>query len=387
MSDFETSSTKPLTYAQLKDLVDDLRRDVGTLKSVLAETQDRIRNLITSLPMGLVVVTEDGLIEALNDRACAIFACRSEEMVGKALNTIFVEKISPGELLEELSDSSLSSNSHKPCKLLARRKGEETFVAEVLVNRFDMFAEKRLFINVQDVSERHALEQLRQDLVNMVSHDLRAPLTTVKLILDGIEAGTLSVESERGLRALRGAQTSADYMSNMVTNLLDADRAESGSIILDLRETSVGEIVRTAVGLAESSKTQSSVELVPEYTNDVIVADRDRLVQVLLNLLNNALKFSPDKSIVRIEAGMVGLECKFTVDDQGPGIAPEDTSLIFERYRQLGNIEDMRRSGFGLGLAICKALIELHGGKIWVDRKPAGGSRFSFSIPLLNEDS
>ena len=119
-----------------------------------------------------------------------------------------------------------------------------------------------------------------------------------------------------------------------------------------------------------------------DYTNDSLKADEDRVVQVLINLISNAIKYSPDNSVVTVKAGMEGLETKFQVIDQGPGIPKEMLNAVFERYRQLDQSKDTKRKGFGLGLAICKALVEKHGGKIWVESELGKGSNFCFTIPL-----
>lgn len=139
--------------------------------------------------------------------------------------------------------------------------------------------------------------------------------------------------------------------------------------------------MKKALTTVEGSKSNQTVKIEVDYTNDAIKADEDRVVQVLINLISNAIKYSPDNSTVRVIAGMEGLNVKFQIKDEGPGIPKEMHSAVFERYRQLEQSSETKKKGFGLGLAICKALIEKHQGKIWVESDPGKGSSFCFEIP------
>jgi signal transduction histidine kinase len=147
-------------------------------------------------------------------------------------------------------------------------------------------------------------------------------------------------------------------------------------------ETTVGAIINKAVITADGAKDRPTVSIETDITNDVITADEDRIVQVLINLISNAIKYSPDNSVVRVVGGIEGLSAKFQVIDCGPGVPKEMQHIVFERYRQLEQHKSIKRKGFGLGLAICKSLVEKHGGKIWVESEPGKGSKFCFTIPL-----
>ncbi|MBZ0186225.1 MAG: ATP-binding protein, partial [Candidatus Obscuribacterales bacterium] len=150
-------------------------------------------------------------------------------------------------------------------------------------------------------------------------------------------------------------------------------------------ETTVGTIVKKAVTTADQAKDKPTVRIEQEVTNDVLVADEDRIVQVLINLISNAIKYSPEHSTVTVVAGIVGVFAKFQVVDEGPGVPEDKQHLIFDRYRQLDQSQDTKRQGFGLGLSICKALVEKHKGKIWVESEPGKGSKFCFTIPLSQD--
>jgi signal transduction histidine kinase len=244
-----------------------------------------------------------------------------------------------------------------------------------------MHGEERYFVNVQDVTERHRLEQLRRDLVAMVSHDIRQPLTAIRLVLDMVLRGSYGEMNARGEKNVNTAVTSIDYLISLVKNLLDSEKVDSGTIEIIPAETTVGAIINKALITANGAKQKASVSIESDFTNDVIVADEDRVAQVLINLISNAVKYSPENSTVKVLAGIEGLNAKFRVVDSGPGVPKESQYLIFERYQQLEQHKSIKTQGFGLGLAICKAFVEKHGGKIWVESEEGKGSCFCFTIP------
>ncbi|HMO19877.1 MAG TPA: HAMP domain-containing sensor histidine kinase, partial [Candidatus Melainabacteria bacterium] len=275
---------------------------------------------------------------------------------------------------------SITSNPESE-KWMGRKKSGEIFATEVFVSEVYMEGEDMLFISVLDITERHRLEQLRQDLIAMVSHDLRAPLTAIRVVLDMVGQGIYGELKGRGAIQIENAQQSTEYLISLVRDLLDSHKLESGTLEIEKADTSVGKIMKKTLTTVEGSKSNQTVKIEVDYTNDALKADEDRIVQVLINLISNAIKYSPDNSTVWVTAGMEGLNIKFQIKDEGPGIPKEMHSAVFERYRQLEQSSETKKKGFGLGLAICKALIEKHQGKIWVESEPGKGSSFCFQIP------
>lgn len=337
-----------------------------------ADMMRLIRSFVTNFPFGLIVVNKNQTIHAVNKPAEEHFNYSSEELSQKSIDVIFPEL----KVLEP---------TEKPLRVMGRRNNGETFVAEVFVNVLGIGQDERLFVSVQDITERHRLEQLRRDLMGMVSHDLRAPLTTIRVTLDMVRDGIYGTLNERGFLAMDRAISSTQYLNSLVANLLDADKAESGSIKLTVEQTTIGAIVNQAIAALEKSGDDSnSVAIEADFTNDSFEADRDRIVQILINLISNAMKYSPPNSKVLVKAGIEGLSVKFQVIDKGPGIPKEMQPLIFERYRQLEQPSATKKKGFGLGLAICKALVELHKGRIWVESEDNKGSKFIFTVPITH---
>jgi PAS domain S-box-containing protein len=352
---------------ELRKLQDVRSSELRQAKQAHKDLYERIRTLIENFPLGLVVVDVRQRIEAANLKALEYFQFSLDELVGMPISTLFPQA---GAL----------EPKPQPYKLMGRRKSGETFAVEVAVNVLGFAGKERLFINVQDITTRFQLEQLRLELIGMVSHDLRTPLTAIRVTLEMVQAGVFGGISERGTRSVSRAVQSVEYLCSLVVNLLDAEKIESGDIKLTYKKTSVEAVVAKA--LASIPRDQLSVSIETVVKDDTMVVDPDRLVQVLINLISNAIKYSPPGGTITVVAGRDGQSIRFQVSDQGPGIPEAMQSIVFERYRQLDQPSGIKRQGFGLGLAICRALVEKHKGRIWVDSEIGKGSSFSFLIPI-----
>lgn len=367
-----TNSEKPAypqTNEELLALVKRHESVISTLKNTLTLQQSKTREILTSIPLGLLVVNDQQRIEALNKLVEEFFGYQSEELVSQKISVLLPDLIR------------LEVNP-KPVQVLGRRKNGETFPAEIFVNECDS---QLNFVHVQDITERARLERLRQDFVAMVSHDLRTPLTSLRGFLTMVDEGAYGEISAQGHRAVERAQSSADFLISLVVDLLDAEKIENGDFEPEYQETTSGTVVDRAMYAIQGAAKAADVTVEKEVTNDVFWADEDRIVQVIVNLAGNALKFSPAGSVVTISAGLEGAGVVFRVRDRGPGIPKALQSAIFERYRQLNQPKETKKRGFGLGLAICKALVEKHNGRLWVQSEEGKGSTFCFSIPLRDD--
>ena len=228
------------------------------------------------------------------------------------------------------------------------------------------------------------LEGIRDDLTQMIIHDLRSPLNTIFLgITELEEIGELSdVQREMVGIALGGGQT----MLAIINDLLDISKMESGSLELERQETAAGDLIGAAVNqctnLANAQKLTLAVDLEPDLP--CWLADEDKLLRTLVNLLSNAFKFTPSGGTVTVAARLdhEGPSLRFSVSDTGEGIPAESFGRIFEKFGQVESRQGGRKMSTGLGLAFCKLTVEAHGGRIWVESVPGQGSTFSFTIPL-----
>ena len=238
------------------------------------------------------------------------------------------------------------------------------------------------------MSRKQQLE-FKNQFLSHVSHELRTPLTCihqyVTILLDGL-AGEVPPEQRDHLGTIL---KSVNQLNAMVRDLLQAARAESGKIVLELRCVSIGELIRLAVQMMQATAAQKGVglEVGVQAGMPFVYGDPDRILEILINLIDNAIKFTPADGAVTVSATRVPADLDFayvSVTDTGSGIAPEARSLIFERLYQDPNAIDNNRKGLGLGLYIAKELVTLHGGKIWAASDGASGSTFSFTMPIYS---
>jgi signal transduction histidine kinase len=239
--------------------------------------------------------------------------------------------------------------------------------------------------------EMSRLQQLefKNQFLSHVSHELRTPLTCihqfVTILLDGL-AGKINPEQRQHLGTVLN---SVHQLRAMIRDLLEATRAESGKILIEPRCVNVGDLIRQAVSMmaATAREKQVVLEAGPDTAIPLAYADPDRVLQVLINLIENGIKFTPAKGSVLVKACTLEADPNMvylSVTDTGRGISPESRVLIFERLYQDPQSVDNNRAGLGLGLFISKELVELHGGRLWVVSEVGSGSTFSFTLPLYS---
>ncbi len=247
--------------------------------------------------------------------------------------------------------------------------------------------EMRLFAQLQDNYERlQTLEKMRDDLTHMIIHDLRTPLSSliVGLQLMPQLAPLSETQTECYDIAMRGSQT----LLNLINDLLDINRMESGTFVLDVAPLSVAVLVEEATEQIASSTRERQLTLERQVEPDLplLTGDEDKLRRVLVNLLGNALKFTPSDGTIRVSARRFEFHNRtsvlFSVSDTGEGIPPEAFARIFDKFGQVESRRSGRTMSTGLGLTFCKLAVEAHGGRIWVESTLGQGSTFFFSVPL-----
>lgn len=226
------------------------------------------------------------------------------------------------------------------------------------------------------------LERLENEFIYLVSHELRTPLTSIKGSLGLILGGACGELSESLRDLLTIAYTNSDRLIKLINDILELAKIEAGHIRMRVEPVNLTPVIEHSVAEISSFAQQRGVLLVTSLTDGLpqVHADPDQIQRVLMNLLSNALKFSPPDSRVVISTERQDGWVTVSVKDNGVGIAPEDHERIFDKFQQLYAVANRKAGGTGLGLSICKAIIEQHGGKIGVESTPGRGSRFFFSL-------
>ena len=252
-----------------------------------------------------------------------------------------------------------------------------------------------MVVAFQDVSERRRLEKMKDEFISTVSHELRTPLTSLRASLGLIASGALDKRPEKQQQMVEMAIGNCDRLSRLVNDILDFDSVKKGRLPICREAMEAIDLLRRAADVAHSAAAQAHMSIKIEAPSAPVFADEERALQVLNELVANAIKFSPPNTTIRLsvqrlpvadqETNPAGFgEVCFTVEDEGRGIAAEKLERIFERFQQ-GDASDSRAlGGTGLGLALCRSIVEQHGGRIWAESEPGKGSRFLFTLPAAS---
>jgi signal transduction histidine kinase len=258
-------------------------------------------------------------------------------------------------------------------------KGEKSL--DTLPGRDELAELDRAFREMSD--ERNRLEDIRQAMRAMVNHDLRSPLTAINIRLDLMIRKYGETLDPAILVMIKQMYTESQRLVRLASTLLDVEKLEDGLLELRLKQMTTVELIQQSVDSVETLAARKSITLVENADEDAILhCDEDRSIQVLVNLLSNAIKFSPDGSSVEIKSerqdnGFI----KVSVLDQGSGVPPEKGANLFSKFQQFDQPDDVKKEGSGLGLYICKMLVETQGGKLGYTPREGGGSCFWFQLP------
>jgi PAS domain S-box-containing protein len=349
--------------------------------------RQRLQVLLENLPEGVMVCDAEGTVTILNPVARQLFSWE----VGHH----FTDR--PARI--QYPDGSSYAQDELPLMRTLRDqvriRGQHLVVADAETGRVrDIFAstaplhdaEGRLTGAVgvyQDITALKEVERLKDEFFSMATHELRTPLTSITMS-SGLLAELLAGRGGRVAELARLVAENAQRMRTLVDDLLDLSRLEHGRLVLHRREFDLGTVVAHVVDQVEplaERKTQTLTVQVPAARR-LVLADSSRIEQVLLNLLGNAVKYTPEGGAVRVSVSRRDGHAQVTVQDSGPGVAPDERDHIFERFYRTQQHEVDRSTGTGLGLPIARMLVELHGGRLWYEDAPGGGSCFCFTLPI-----
>jgi PAS domain S-box-containing protein len=244
----------------------------------------------------------------------------------------------------------------------------------------------RLIGAMMDISERRGIERMKDEFIATVSHELRTPLTSIRGALGLLSSGRLGTLPEKGQRLLDIASSNTDRLVRLINDILDIERIESGEVTLTKSECDAGVLARTAADVVRTLADRENIQILVDAPQVPLVADSDRMIQLLTNLLGNAVKFSPSGSAIRLAVRSDGSSVVFSVADEGRGIPADKLESIFERFQQVDASDSRDKGGSGLGLTICRSIVRQHGGEIGVESQPGNGSTFTVTMPAGKPD-
>jgi PAS domain S-box-containing protein len=360
------------------------QRELSSVQASLRESERRYRAIFDNAAVGITYTDLDGptILDA-NSTFAKMVGHTPEELRGgdysavaqddyKGADRALAEAIRSGRvdhLQQELGYLS-ADGSPRQAMLSVSTMHDEPGSPSHVVGIFE------------DVTRRRNAERAKEEFVSIVGHELRTPLTSIRGSLGLLQGGLLGELPPDAANMVALAVANTDRLVRLVNDILDVERMDSGHLSLERAPLDARALTGQSVQAIRGTAEEAGVELNTEVEQLTVNADADRIVQTLVNLLGNAIKFSPRGSVVTVAAAPVGGCARFSVIDQGRGIPPDRLDSIFERFNQVDASDAREKGGSGLGLAIARGIVERHGGHLWAESTPGEGSTFSFTLSL-----
>jgi two-component system phosphate regulon sensor histidine kinase PhoR len=368
----------PASRDEIGDLTRTFNEMAGKLQSDFTELEaehSRMAAVLGMMSDGVIIVDPQNRIQLVNPAALSMFQAALQDVKGRSYIEI-VRHHQIDELLHHCREMNEPQTTaiEIPTRRLYLQATATPLGAALPGNTLLLF---------QNLTRLRWLETVRQDFISNISHELRTPLASLKALTETLQETALD-DPPAAQRFLARMETEVDALSQMVEELLELTRIESGRVPLKMSSTPPERLIHKAVERLSVQAERAELTLTIDCLDNLphVLADATRLEQVIVNLLHNAIKFTPAGGRIRLSARAEGEMVVFSMEDNGVGIAAEDLPRIFERFYKV----DRARSsgGTGLGLAIARHLVEAHGGKIWANSLEGQGSTFYFSIPIID---
>jgi len=362
----------PTGQAPVDPRLAELEGSVAAAEERAAAADQDAAILVDLVGVGAVRVAPDLTVTAANETAHRLVGRRPGTMAGRSVLESFTD-----HHVEEIARTALDTGF---------AAGELTLRVEhgpTLLVRARRMSAGGAWLVLEDVSELRRLQRIRTEFIDNLSHELRTPLTTISLLAETLAADADSLPPKAAERVAK-IEVETGHLVQMVDELLDLSRIESGIAPEAVDDVDLARLARATADrlrlFAERHGVTLEVEAPPAVP--VVRGDRERIGQALLNLLHNAVKFSPPGSVVAIRVTSLGSEVLVAVEDHGQGIPASALPRIFERFYKVDRARTRGAGGTGLGLSIARHVVEAHGGRIWAESVEGVGSTFSFAIPV-----
>ncbi len=348
----------------------------------LAEREARMRAIVDTAPDGIVTFSDAGEIESANDAMQQMFGYSAGELIGGQIAAI-MENLT----LETPDKQTKSQFGEKHVvgigeEIQGRRKDGSTFPVEAALSVLNL-GDRRIYTGiVRDITARKEAEKRVSEFYSTVSHELRTPLTSIRTALGLMTSGAVGELTQKGGHLVRIAGGECDRLIRLINDILDFRKIEAGKLMLKPQLTNPQSLVDTTFQAIRGLADDAGVTLTKSIEfNEALYCDPDRIVQVLTNLISNAIKFSDKGKEVKIRVTETEKgRARFAIIDQGPGIRDDQMNKLFAKFQQLDSSDTRKKGGTGLGLAISKAIIVQHGGEVGVETSVGKGSTFWFEL-------
>lgn len=355
------------------------------LYTQIRREKQRMDTLLDSAPDGILILTADHTIERCNRAFARLLGKPVQEIVSTSHEDVIQwAKLSRGPTLEQAEAGGWPLTPNATIYTEGDLERPDKQPLPVGITYAPLLSGEGLLINIiatiRDITHFREADELKSTFISVISHELKTPVALIKGYVGTLRREDAVWDPEVVDDSLAVIEDEADRLTELIENLLDATRLQAGTLALSRSEVSLAIM---AERLAERFRTQTdSHAIVVDFPENfpVILADEDRLEQVFYNLLSNAVKYSPQGGEILISGQIRPEQVVICVTDQGPGIAPGDIPHVFDRFYRSKEASRTTK-GAGLGLFLARAVVEAHGGRIWVDPQPEEGARICFSLP------
>jgi PAS domain S-box-containing protein len=350
-------------------------------EAIQARTQE-LKSIVCTMVDGLIILDSHGGIRSLNPAAERLFDYTTEELVGKHLKYLLPQ------LPDDTERRVLAANTGYRCEVNAERKNGLPFPLELTFSEMSVGGSRMFTCLVRDISERKAMERMKDEFISTVSHELRTPLTSIQGALGLILGGAAGDLPEKSIKLLTIANNNCKRLVRLINDILDLEKFESGKMAFDIKPIEIMPLVAHCIELNQAYADEFGVTFVVTYeqAGAVVLADSDRFTQVLTNLLSNAAKFSHRGGQVDVATSIIKQRLRLSVTDYGTGIKEEFRDQIFKKFTQEDSTNTRQKGGTGLGLSISKAIIEKLGGIIDYESEPDKKTTFFIELPLYRDE-
>jgi two-component system sensor histidine kinase VicK len=343
--------------------------------------------ILDSVADGIYGIDLEGRVTFINQAAARALGYRPEQLQGRDIHELIHHSHADGTPYSKMTSPILQAMRRQETvrmrdEVFWRADGAAIPVEYTASPLLEEGQISGMVVAFQDISERRRLEKMKDEFISTVSHELRTPLTSLRASLGLISSGSLEKRPEKQRQMIEMAIGNSDRLIRLVNDILDFDKVEKGRMPIRRMPVEAVDLLRRAADFAQNAAGQMNINFRIEAVPALVLADEERVLQVLNELVGNAIKFSPPDTLIRLVAQPANeSEVCFSVEDQGRGISAEKIETIFTRFQQGDSSDSRALGGTGLGLALCRSIVEQHNGRIWAESTVGRGSKFSFTLP------